>query len=79
MINLGSLLLVLLTGCVTSLSFPPQFSATLRTTAHLIDPASVYPLRNKVMHINYDGVGKRVVANIEGEDKVYIRRYDSVS
>ena len=79
MITLRSLLLAILAGCVTGLSFPPQFSATLRTTAHLIDPASVYPLRNKAMHINYDGIGKRVVANMEGEDKVYIRRYDSVS
>jgi hypothetical protein len=59
--------------------FPPQFSATIEITSHLIPDDSSYPPSKRRMSILYDFINKRARIDIEqGYEaaKYYIRRYD---
>ena len=60
-------------------AFPLQISAWITITAHMIEPESEYPPRERRIRIHYDYVGKRAKVNIEAgyeAAKFYIRRYD---
>ena len=58
---------------------PTQFSATVTTTAHLVDTSKDYPPARKVMRVLYDKEKLVAAATIvEGHDegKTFLRRYD---
>ena len=60
-------------------AFPLQLSATITITAHLIEPESEYPPRERRLQIHYDYVNRRAKIGIEAgyeAAKVYVRRYD---
>ena len=60
------------------LALPLQFSATVETTAHLIDASREYPPRTRRIRLLYDYVAKRARADVlEGLDagKNFTRLY----
>lgn len=46
-------------------SFPLQFSADIKITAHLIEETSEYPPRYRKMRVHYDYINKMARADIE--------------
>ena len=77
------LLLFAITCCCSGVdpvaAFPLQLSATITITAHLIEPDSEYPPRERRLHVHYDYVNRRAKVGIQAgyeAAKVYVRRYD---
>ena len=59
--------------------FPLQISALITITAHLVEPESEYPPRERYIHLHYDYIGQRAKISIEAgyeAAKSYLRRYD---